>query len=177
MRQTADALRQGAARDGQQQDLARTLDRVAEQLGEASGTRDADSRRYSDQLARTQELRDKVQEIDRHIEQLKREGQQGQPQPGQSRPGQEQQGRAQQGQPQQGPPQPGQAQGQAQSGQSQPSQSPSGQTPGQSQQTGPGAGGNGGLEQLQRDVNEQMRDAERLTDEPASRQSGDAGAA
>jgi hypothetical protein len=153
MRQTAEALRQGTARDGQQQDLAKTLDRVADQLSEASGVRDADSRRYSDQLARTQELRDKLQQIDRQVEQMSRETQQGQSPPSAGQQNRGQQSQAQNGEGRQAQGQ--QGQGQQPGGQPQGSQAQGGQS---------GAGGNGGLERMQRDVNEQMRDAERLAD-------------
>ena len=76
MRQSAEALRQengngssdakgqpspgdrskDASRQGEQ--AARTLDRIADRLGAATGAQDADSRRLSDQLSKTQELRE-----------------------------------------------------------------------------------------------------------------------
>jgi hypothetical protein len=163
MRQAADALRQGTERRTEQEDVAKALDRVAEQLGTASGAQDANARRQSDQLARTQELRDKLQGIDRNLEQLQRDGQQGQNQGQQSQgkqSGQPQQGQAQQGQQGQAQQSPGQqSQGQhAQRGQQGQSQQ------GEGQQAGSNGGRGGRLEELQREVNEQMRDAERLAE-------------
>jgi hypothetical protein len=131
MREAAEAIRKGEAGETRQQDLAKSLDRVADRLGEASGNRNADSERQSDQLAKTQELRDKLEQIDRNVEQLKRESQQSS----------QQQGRPQQGQ----------------GDQSGSSSSPSGRS-----------------EQLQRDVNEQIRQAERLANE-LRRETGMAG--
>ena len=180
MRQSADALRQPNSRGGQQgqqgqqqapaateagrqpsrEDIARGLDRVADRLGAASGQQQADSRRLSDQLSKTQELRDKVANLERTIDELQREAQSAQrdsqgreSQNGtQSQAGQDQQGQRQNGQ---------QAQGGQQAG-----PSPNGQ---QGQQASSGEGGNGNgrgrLEQLQRDVNERMRDAQRLAGE------------
>jgi hypothetical protein len=136
MRQAAEGLRQGGARGGEQEEVAKTLDRVAEQLSAATGTQDADARRQSDQLARTQELRDKLQSIDRNVEQLQRDGQQGQNQQGQKQQAQSQQRQSQSGQSQQG----------------------------EGQQSGSTGGQGGRIEQLQREVNEQMREAERLAD-------------
>ncbi len=154
MRESASALRGGSPQQGAQEDLAKALDRVAEQLGAASGTQDADSRRYSDQLAKTQELRDKMRDLDRSIEKLQREGQQGQPSPS----GQQ----GQQGQPQ------GQQEGSdnSQGRSAQQGQSPrAGQPQPSGGQTGSASGGNGTrLEQLQREVNDQMRDAARMAE-------------
>jgi hypothetical protein len=152
MRQSAEGLRQNSA--GQQQGdpsrqaarqgeaAARALDQIAERLGAASGAKDADSRRLSDQLAKAQELREKIAGIERDIEKLQREGE--------PQSGQQSQGR--------------------QSGQSSP---PSGAGQGSAngregqsgQQGGNDDGRNGGVQQLQREVNEHMRDANRLADE------------
>jgi hypothetical protein len=184
MRQSAEALRQQGGREGQGQpakpdpsrqtaregeELARALDRVADRLGAAAGTQDTNSRRLSDSLSKTQELRDKVADLERSIEQLQREGQQ---QSAGQKPEEraDAQGRQQtsspQGQdspaPRQGPQQ-GQAgqQGQSSSGQ----QSADGRD-GSAGQQGGSAGGNGGrVQQLQREVNERMRAAERLAEE------------
>ncbi|HUE86585.1 MAG TPA: hypothetical protein VMO26_10955 [Vicinamibacterales bacterium] len=139
MRQSADAMRQGSPLDAQPQDVAKALDRVAEQLSAASGAQSADARRASEQLGRAQELRDRMRELDRSIEQLQRESQ-----------------AQQRGQPQ--APQPGAQQG-AQG-------APAGaQGEGTSGQGGGSAAGTGGrLEQLQREVNEQMGQAQRLAE-------------
>ena len=131
MREAADAIRKGDTGQSRQQDAAKSLDRVADRLGEASGNRNADSRRQSDQLAKTQELRDKLQQIDRNVEQLSRE----------SQGSQQQQARPQQG---------------------------------QGDQSGGSTGANGRVEQLQRDVNDQIRQAERLANE-IQRETGMAG--
>jgi hypothetical protein len=143
MREAAEAIRKGDAGGTRQQDVAKSLDRVADRLGEASGTRTADSQRQSEQLAKTQELRDKLQQIDRNIEQLQRDAQQQAQSQGQGN----------------APPQ----------GQSQPqpngTQQPGRLQQGQGDQNGGGGGTNGRLEQLQRDVNEQVRQAERLANE------------
>ena len=186
MRQSAESLRQGAGKgepqsgQGEQQaaaprdasrdaarqgeEVAQALDKIADRLGAASGTDDANGRRLSDQLNRTQELRDKVDGLNRSIDELQREAQR--QQDAQARgeradakggqPGQ--QGQASQGQPQQG------SQGQqAQSAGAQ--SSPEGRE-GSSGQQGGATGGQGGrLQQLQQEVNERMRDAERLAGE------------
>jgi hypothetical protein len=161
MRQAASAMRQGSGRDGQQQEIASALDNIAERLGTASGTQNADARRASEQLGRAQTLRDRLNEISRNVERLQREGQQAQNQRTEQSAGQT--------------PAERQTPQRSESGQqgSQPSESPSAQSPqpgaegreGSTGQSGGGTGGNGGrLEQLQREVNEQMREAERLAE-------------
>jgi hypothetical protein len=74
MRDSAQAMRQDGAsngsRSGPSEDLARALDRVAEQLGAATGTRDAETQRLSSQIARTQELRDLVSELQQSMDAL-----------------------------------------------------------------------------------------------------------
>jgi hypothetical protein len=131
MRQSASALRGGTPQQGSPEELAKAFDRVAEQLGAASGTQDAASRRFSDQLARTQEFRDRMGDLDRTIQQLQREAQQTSP----GQPGQQTQQNA--------------------------------QSPSQQQSSGstgsPGASGTR-LEQLQREVNDQMRDVARMAE-------------
>jgi hypothetical protein len=179
MRQSAESLRNnGQAKQGD--DIARALDQVAQRLGEASGAQDADSRRLSDQLAKTQELREKIASIERDIQRLQRAGdEQGseQGQPGQGQQAQGQQG--QQGQPgqqgqqgQQG--QPGQGQQSQQAGQGSPSQGGGGQ--GSANARGGGEQGGNSLQQLQRDLNERMRDANRLSEEIGRENPGMAGA-
>jgi hypothetical protein len=184
MRQSAEKLRQQggnegagqqtqpdpsrqAARDGE--DVARALDRVADRLGAAAGTQDTNSRRLSDSLSRTQELRDKVAGLERSIEQLQREGQQAAGQKPEERADAQgrQQPSSQPGQDSQAPRQgPQQAQGGQQPGQSQSGQQSADGRDGAAGQQGGSAGGNGGrVQQLQREVNERMRDAERLAEE------------
>jgi hypothetical protein len=80
MRESAQALRSGKpdgnrepeANPGQSgaEAIARALDKVADQLG-ASGERDADSAKLSDQLSRAQELRDRLSRLSRSMEELK----------------------------------------------------------------------------------------------------------
>jgi hypothetical protein len=151
MRASAEGIRQGSAADEQQQGVAKALDRVAEQLSAASGAQSADARKASEQLGRAQELRDRMQQLDRSIEQLQRESQS--QQNGQSQA--ERQG-------------PQQAPGQGAQGTSGAPGAPATQgAPGAPGAPGEGSGVSGGggrLEQLQRDVNDQMREAERLAE-------------
>jgi hypothetical protein len=51
-----------------QQELARLLDRVADRLSGASGARDDESRKLSEQLGRAQELRERLEQVSRAIE-------------------------------------------------------------------------------------------------------------
>jgi hypothetical protein len=165
MRQSAQSLRQspsGAdAGTGQPDELARALDKVAERLGAATGGQDTEAARLSEQLARTQELRDRLSEVQRTMDALARAGE--------SRDGQPQGQPGERGQPGQQAGQPG-AQGQ-------PSSSTAGQ-PGAAGQTGangqPGASGQPGtapggraesVARLQRDADNQLREAQRLAGE------------
>lgn len=79
MRESAQAMRQG--QQGEQQagaagEIARALDKVADQLG-AAGERDAETSRLSDQLSRAQELRDRLGRLQRTMEELKQQGAEG----------------------------------------------------------------------------------------------------
>jgi hypothetical protein len=181
MRQSAESLRQTTGRDGQPsppptsdparqaarqgEDLARALDRIADRLGAATGAQDADTRRLSDNLSRTQELRDKVTSLERSMEQLRREAQQGQQGQSQAENGGEPR-QSPQGPDQQAPRQgPQQAQGGQQSSPGQAGDQAGGRE-GTSGQQGSNSGGNGGrLQQLQREVNERAREVERLAEE------------
>src|SRR5262249_56667912 len=60
---------------GAQQELARTLDRIAERLGSATGAQDGESQKLADQRARAQQLRDR---LDRAATDLARAAQEGQ---------------------------------------------------------------------------------------------------
>ena len=161
MRQNAEAMRQGTGSEGQPQDIATALDKIAERLGAASGAQDADTRRASQQLGQAQQLRDRVNELQRNIEQLQREGEQA-----------KNAQTAQAGTPSQAEPQgPQRAEGNQQGSSQSQAPSQNGQQAsangreGASGQAGGSTGGSGGrLEQLQRDVNEQMREAARLTE-------------
>jgi hypothetical protein len=75
MRQSAQSIKNGVGSresgDGSRpEDLAKALDKVAEKLGAATGARDADTERLSSNLARTQELRDKLGELQGQMDQL-----------------------------------------------------------------------------------------------------------
>ncbi len=117
MRELARAMRQGPAADGAQapattDDLARGLDKVAERLGAATGAHDGAATRLSEQLGKTQELRDRLSELQRTMDALARAGE------------------------------------------------------GQSGQQGSAAGGPAGtVARLQREVDQQMRDAQRLAED------------
>ena len=80
MRESAQAMRQGQQGEQQQAgaagEIARALDKVADQLG-AAGERDAEASRLSDQLSRAQELRDRLGRLQRTMEELKEQGAQG----------------------------------------------------------------------------------------------------
>ena len=55
------------------QDIARQLDRLADRLGAAAGDTADDARRLSEQLARTQEVRDRLQQVGQALENADRE--------------------------------------------------------------------------------------------------------
>jgi len=166
MRASAEALRQqSAGGQGEQgREMARALDRIAGQLGEAAGTADRETERLSEQLARANELRDQIGELQQTLQELEREAQQGQ-QGGRS----ESDAAGQQGQPGQSKPgqsQPGQSQGQR-SAQSSPSsqQGSQGREGSSGEQGGADGGRAGRLDRLQREAADQMRDAQRLAGE------------
>jgi hypothetical protein len=142
MRQSAEGMRQGSPADAEQQEVAKALDRIAEQLSAASGAQSADARRASEQLGRAQDLRDRLQQVDRSIAELQKEGEQLGAQGARGAQG------AQGAPGAQGEPPSAQGAAGAQGAQGQ----------------GAGAGAGGRLEQLQREVNEQMREAERLAE-------------
>ncbi|MEZ5288001.1 MAG: hypothetical protein R2712_25040 [Vicinamibacterales bacterium] len=172
MRASADALREKGAEGqaAQGRELARALDRIAGDLGDAAGTADAETTRLSDELARASELRDRIGELQRSIDALEQEARQGQPggrpgsdadrQPGQ--PGQDPNASPGQGQ-QAG--QPGDPSRSSQSGQQgQPSGTQGGAQPG-GDQGGTAAGRAERLARLQRDAQSQMAEAQRLAGE------------
>jgi hypothetical protein len=53
---------------GAQQDIARLLDRAADKLGAATGAGDEEARKLSSQLARSQQLREKLDQVSRALE-------------------------------------------------------------------------------------------------------------
>jgi hypothetical protein len=94
MQQSADAMRAAAERGqgtqrgntaagaqsgetkaqaGAQDTMARELDKVANTLSSASGAKDGESRKLSDQLARVQEQRDKLDRVGRELGQMGRQ--------------------------------------------------------------------------------------------------------
>jgi hypothetical protein len=140
MREAAQAMRSASGKapaDGQAgsgstpDEIARALDQVAERLGSATGGRDGETARLSEQLSRTQELRDRLERLQRSMGELEKQGAQG----------------AQSAQGAQGA-KPG-SEGQD----------------GSSGQQGSSAGGRGGVERLQREVDNQLRDAQKLAEE------------
>ena len=60
-----------------EQDLARALDKVADKLASASGTQDGQSQKLSDQRARAQELRDKLNNTGRELDRMAQAGKAG----------------------------------------------------------------------------------------------------
>jgi hypothetical protein len=158
MRTSAEALRQKtAAGQGEQgREMARALDRIAGQLGEAAGTADRETERLSEQLARANELRDQIGELQRTLQDLEREARQGQQS---GRPESDADGQA-------GQSKPGQSQGQPSTQQSPSSQQGSQGREGSSGDQGGADGGRAGrLERLQREASDRMRDAQRLAGE------------
>ena len=90
MRESADALRAAGQQDASAEpphgprapgdNWRASMDRVADRLGDASGSRNADDRKLSDQLARTRELKEDINELQRRMQRLERDGQGGTPQ-------------------------------------------------------------------------------------------------
>ena len=144
MRASAEAMRQAGASASQgeeSRDLARALDRIAGQLGQAAGTADRETEKLSDQLARAGELRDQLSELQRTIEALERETRQGQ---------------------QGGPPQ-SDAEGQRpQQGQASGTE---GRESAPGEPDGASSGGTSRLSRLQREATDRMREAQRLAGE------------
>ena len=149
MRESANAMRQGANGDSQAtakpDDLARGLDKVAERLGAATGGRDSDTAKLSEQLAKTQELRDRLGELQKTMDALSKSGEG-------AKPGQEGQAGAPATRTSRGGvegKQPG-AEGRD----------------GQSGQQGTSEGGRAGaVQRLQREADDKMREAQRLAEE------------
>jgi len=139
MREAAQAMRQGGGAEQKAataDELARAVDQVAERLGAATGGRDGETARLSDQLSRTQELRDRLERLQRSMGELEKQGAENKG--AQGAPG---------------------AQG------AQGAKPGSEGQEGASGQQGSSAGGRGGVERLQRDVDNQLRDAQKLAEE------------
>jgi hypothetical protein len=82
MQQSADELRSGNGATGgrstlEREEIARSLDRLADRLAAATDPQDAESRRLTDQLARAEELRDRIESLTREMEALAEQGQPG----------------------------------------------------------------------------------------------------
>jgi hypothetical protein len=132
--------------------IARALDKVADQLGSANG-RDTEAARLSEQLSRTQELRDRVSRLQRSMEDLaKAENQSANGANGAkgAKGAEGAKGAGAEG-----------AQG------AQGAQSAESASTGREASSGQGtaAGGRDGVARLQRDVDEQMRQAQKLAEE------------
>jgi hypothetical protein len=154
--ESAQGQERAGGREGEE--IAKQLERLAERLGTATG-QSAQSRRLSEQLARNRELREKLNEVDRQLAEMRKNAgersesgrnPQGQPQPGQEQGNQRGQQQGQQGQPQSPQAQQGESPGSQRGGdpQQQPQQgersaSSQGQQ-GQTGQDGPGNSGRGG---------------------------------
>lgn len=160
MREAARGLRSGtgaagdeAARRAQAEgtEAARALERLADRLGDAGGARDADGEKLSDQLARAREVRERLDDLQRQIAELRgRQGQQAQPGQAGGRDGRSQDAPGAQRE----------ARGQPQGG-------------GRSRAGAGGAGQgapNAELQRLQREYSEQVREAARLREELSGRQ-------
>jgi hypothetical protein len=87
---------------GAQQELARALDRLADRLNLVEPTQDDESRRLNEQVARARDLRNRMDDLTRQLEELDQQApgqQRGSPQAGSQQQGQpSQSGRAAQGQ-------------------------------------------------------------------------------
>jgi hypothetical protein len=134
--------------DREVEELARALDRAADRLGAAAGTESADTRRLSDQLSRTQELRERVARLERSIDELQRQG-------NRSRSEGDRSGQRAGQQPQTGQASPSSGGQEGSAGQD-----------GTSGEPGGADGGRGGsIDRLQREIGQQMRQAERMAEE------------
>jgi hypothetical protein len=146
MRESAQAMRQGqqagsrepgAGSRNDSEEIARALDKVADHMG-AAGDRDAEASRLSEQLSRTQDLRDRLNRLNRTREELQAQGAKGAAGAKAAEGAQRAQGS-----------QPG-SQGHE----------------GSSGQQGSAAGGRDGqVSRLQREAGEQMKDAQKLAEE------------
>jgi hypothetical protein len=164
MRQTADAMRAAAedpkgrgntapkstddarALAASQQELAKALEKAADKLASATGAQDAESQKLSDQRARAQELRDRLNETSRALGQLAQAGG----------------GRAGQAGKSGDAGRPGQGQGQGQGGSADKSSGESGRS-GQGQAGGGGTGTD--LDKLREQYQRQLQETKELADQ------------
>jgi len=143
MEQSAEGLRSGGASKNSadaQQEIARLLDRVADRLASAGKAGDDESRKLTGQLSRARELRDRLDELGRQLQQLDQQGSPSSGAPRGAQPGQSAQG--------------------SQSAQT--SASTSGK-PGDAQNGGRASGDD--LARLREDINRQMGDVRELMDQ------------
>src|SRR5262249_31742210 len=80
MQQSAEGLRSGgASKNGAdaQQEIARSLDRLADRLASAGKPGDEESRKLSGQLSHARDLRDRLDELGRQLQQLDQQGARG----------------------------------------------------------------------------------------------------
>jgi hypothetical protein len=138
------------------QELARALDKAADKLSSATGARDGESQKLSDQRARAQELRDKLNNTSREIERLAK-GEAGRA-GGAGRAGQA--GQAGQG---------GQSGSQGQSGQGNAPGSSSQKSAGDSGRSGEGQQGGGGtgtdLERMREQYQRELQETKAFVDQ------------
>jgi hypothetical protein len=186
MRETAERLRA----DGQQEptglpaglaeserDLARALERVADGLSVASRGDDEDSRRLSERLARTRELRDELSEIGRELRRLEGSSpeQRGERSGEQSRDSQQaRQGRGQEGRQSGQGEESGRRQQSGQTGQGE--ESGRGQQRGQAGTSGEAGVGGDAASALREELARRIREAEQLLRDSGARDVGRGGA-
>jgi Domain of unknown function (DUF4175) len=149
MQQSADAMRSGGTSKNSadaQQEIARALDRVADRLTSAGKGGDEESRKLTGQLSRARELRDRLDDLGRQLQQL---DQQGAPANGSSRGAQS----GQRGQ-----------NGQSASSSAQSSGSTNGK-PGEGQGQNGGRASGDDVARLREDANRQMAEVRELMDQ------------
>ncbi len=150
MRDAAQSMRSAAKpsadRPGEgPEEIARALDKVAERLGSAAPGRDGETARLSEQLSRSQELRDRLERLERSMNELNQGASGAKGASGASGASG--------------------ARGASGSSGGQGAQPGSEGTEGSSGQQGTNAGGRGSVERLQREVEQQMQDAQKLAQE------------
>jgi hypothetical protein len=149
MRETAQAMREGNASQqkgaASAEELARAMDQVAERMANAGGGRDGEGVKLSEQLSQTQELRDRLTRLQRSMEELKKAGETGAAGAAGAK------GAA------------GAAGATGASG----AAGATGETgsPGATGANGSNPGGRGTVERLQREVDDQMREAQKLAEQ------------
>jgi hypothetical protein len=164
MRQAAGSMRQAgavASAASRPEELARALDKVAERLGSATGARDGDTGRLSEQLARTQELRDRLSELQRSMDALARAGENAD---AQARQEPQQSGADPSGQRGDANAAPGNDKQESSSLAGTPGPARADGRDGAADRPGGAEGSRGSVARLQRDVDNQLREAQRLAE-------------